>query len=652
MESSRSTHIKRLSFVGLLVTVGIIFGDIGTSPLYVLKAIVGDKPIEKELILGALSCIFWTLTLQTTLKYVVLTLRADNNGEGGILSLYALVRKASKQWVVFPAMLGACALLADGIITPSISVSSAIEGLRVINPDIPTVPIVISIITALFIIQQFGTNVVGKTFGPVMLVWFSMLAVLGLVQVSKRLDIFWAINPKYAYNLLFHYPSGFWLLGAVFLCTTGAEALYSDLGHCGRANIRVSWIFVKTCLLINYFGQGAWLLDQGEVGHLLNNRNPFYEIMPRSFLPFGIIIATTAAIIASQALISGTFTLVSEAMKLNLWPKMRVNYPTELRGQIYIPAMNWLLWLGCIFVVLYFKESGNMEAAYGLSITLTMLMTTLLLAQYLYIKRRNLFFPFILLIVYLSIELSFLAANLLKFAEGGWITLLISGALFFIMWIWYKARLIKDKLTEFEDFEPVLKKMRELSNDSTIAKYATNLVYMSAAPDASKIEKKIVYSIFQKQPKRADIYWIIHIEVLDTPYTTEYAVEKLVEDDVYRITFYLGFRVEQRINILFRKVVEELERNREVNIMSRYHSLKDYVTGDFKFVVLERYLPDEKELTSLERFVMRTYFFLSHYLSISEGKAFGLDTSVLVIEKVPLVLPKLQDFYPNLKRRK
>jgi len=643
-------HVQKLSLAGLLITIGIIFGDIGTSPLYVLKAIVGDKPINKNLILGALSCIFWTLTLQTTIKYVILTLRADNNGEGGILSLYALVRKRSK-WVVIPAMFGACALLADSIITPPISVSSAIEGLRVLNPDIPTIPIVIAIITVLFMIQQFGTAAVGKIFGPAMVVWFSMLAILGFSQIGSHLDIFLAINPKYAFDLLFLYPKGFWLLGAVFLCTTGAEALYSDLGHCGRPNIRISWIFVKICLLMNYFGQGAWLLNEGELGHLLNNRNPFYEIMSRQFLPFGIGIATLAAIIASQALISGTFTLVSEAMKLNLWPKMKVNYPTEARGQMYIGVMNWLLWLGCVFVVLYFKESGHMEAAYGLSITLTMLMTTILLAKYLYLHKWNLFFVFAVLIVYLSIELSFLAANLLKFSEGGWITLLISGALFFIMWIWYRARIIKDKFTEFEPFEPILRKLRELSSDFTIAKYATNLVYMSAAPSSNVIEKKISYSILQRQPKRADLYWIIHVEVLDTPYTTEYKVEKLIEDDVYRVTFYLGFRVEQRINILFRKVVQELQKNDEVNIMSRYHSLKDYVAGDFKFVVLERYLPDEKSLTSLERFVMRTYFFLSHHLSISEGKSFGLDTSSLVVEKVPLVVPQSQDFYPNLKRR-
>lgn len=650
MENGTHHHIQKLSLAGLLITIGIIFGDIGTSPLYVLKAIVGDKPIQKELVLGALSCIFWTLTLQTTIKYVILTLRADNNGEGGILSLYALVRKRSK-WAVIPAMFGACALLADSIITPPISVSSAIEGLQVVNPNIPTIPIVIAIITILFIIQQFGTNAVGKIFGPAMIVWFSMLAILGFTQIGIHLDIFLALNPKYAFELLFLYPNGFWLLGAVFLCTTGAEALYSDLGHCGRPNIRVSWIFVKTCLLVNYFGQGAWLLNEGELGHLLNNRNPFYEIMPRSFLPFGIGIATLAAIIASQALISGTFTLVSEAMKLNLWPKMKVNYPTEARGQMYIGVMNWLLWLGCVFVVLHFKESGNMEAAYGLSITLTMLMTTLLLSMYLYLHRWKLLFVFTLLLIYLAIELSFLAANLLKFSEGGWITLLISGALFFIMWIWYRARIIKDKFTEFEPFEPILRKLRELSSDFTIAKYATNLVYMSASPSADVIEKKISYSILQRQPKRADLYWIIHVEVLDTPYTTEYKVEKLIEDDVYRVTFYLGFRVEQRINILFRKVVEELQKNDEVNIMSRYHSLKDYVAGDFKFVVLERYLPDEKTLTSLERFVMRAYFVLSHYLSISEGKSFGLDTSSLVVEKVPLVVPQSQDFYPNLKRR-
>lgn len=643
-------HLQKLSAAGLLITIGIIFGDIGTSPLYVFKAIVGEKKISRELILGALSCIFWTLTLQTTLKYVILTLRADNKGEGGILSLYALVRKKAK-WIIIPAMFGACTLLADSIITPPISVASAIEGLLVVNDKIPTVPIVIAIITVLFLIQQFGSSTVGKLFGPVMCIWFVMLAILGFSQIGKHTDIFYALNPMYAIDLLSNYPKGFWLLGSVFLCTTGAEALYSDLGHCGRPNIRISWIFVKTCLLINYFGQGAWLLAEGDLGHLLAGRNPFYEIMPREFLLIGIGVSTLAAIIASQALISGTFTLVSEAMKLNIWPKMRVNYPTEARGQMYIPVMNWLLWFGCVGVVLYFRESGAMEAAYGLSITLTMLMTTILLSQYLRLKRWNIILIAVIVVTYLMIELSFLSANLLKFTDGGWITLLISSFLFFIMWVWHKARRIKDKFTEFEDFSPIMVKLRDLSSDFTISKYATNLVYMSAAPNEKVIEKKIAYSILQRQPKRADIYWIVHVEVLDTPYDTAYNVQKLVEDDVYRITFYLGFRVEQRINILFRKVVEELQKNGEVNIMSRYHSLKDSVAGDFKFVVLERYLPDEKTLTPFERFIMRAHFFLQHHLSISEGKSFGLDSSSLVVEKVPLVVPQTSDFYPNLTRK-
>ena len=415
--------MHKLSAAGLLVTLGIIYGDIGTSPLYVVKEIITDRVISKELIYGALSCIFWTLTLQTTLKYVIITLRADNNGEGGIFSLYALIRRR-KPYLIFPAIVGGCALLADGIITPPISVASAVEGLRMIEANIPTLPIVLVIITLLFFIQRVGTTIVGKAFGPMMLIWFSMLAILGLMSMTHDPKILASLNPYYAYNLLVNYPEGFWLLGAVFLCTTGAEALYSDLGHCGRKNIRVSWIFVKIALVLNYLGQGAWLLQfEGKSFHDLN---PFFSIMPSWFLLPGIIIATAAAIIASQALISGSFTLISEALRLNVWPKVTVKYPTETKGQLYVPSANWILWLGCIGVVLYFKESANMGAAYGLAITIAMLMTTFLLSNYLRKIKAPRWFVGIILLVYLSIEMAFLVANLQKFSHGGWVTLLIS----------------------------------------------------------------------------------------------------------------------------------------------------------------------------------------------------------------------------------
>ncbi len=633
--------MHKLSAAGLLVTLGIIYGDIGTSPLYVVKEIITDRVISKELIYGALSCIFWTLTLQTTLKYVIITLRADNNGEGGIFSLYALIRRR-KPYLIFPAIVGGCALLADGIITPPISVASAVEGLRMIEANIPTLPIVLVIITLLFFIQRVGTTIVGKAFGPMMLIWFSMLAILGLMSMTHDPKILASLNPYYAYNLLVNYPEGFWLLGAVFLCTTGAEALYSDLGHCGRKNIRVSWIFVKIALVLNYLGQGAWLLQfEGKSFHDLN---PFFSIMPSWFLLPGIIIATAAAIIASQALISGSFTLISEALRLNVWPKVTVKYPTETKGQLYVPSANWILWLGCIGVVLYFKESANMGAAYGLAITIAMLMTTFLLSNYLRKIKAPRWFVGIILLVYLSIEMAFLVANLQKFSHGGWVTLLISLGFIGVMWIWFKGRKIKNRLTEFVNLRDYLPTLQELSHDTSVPKFATHLVYLTSADHLMDVESKIMYSILQKQPKRADIYWFVHIHVDDKPYTMEYKVDFVVPQDVIKVEFKLGFRVEQKINFYFRKVIEDLMKNHEVDVTSRYTSLsKQNITGDFRFVVLQRHLSYENELSAYERIIMDLYFTLDKF-ALTEVKAFGLDTSSVIVEKVPLVIAPKKEF--------
>ena len=639
--SENHNTIHKLSAAGLIVTLGIIYGDIGTSPLYVVKEIITDRVISKELIYGALSCIFWTLTLQTTLKYVVITLRADNNGEGGIFSLYALIRRR-KPYLIFPAIIGGCALLADGVITPPISVASAVEGLRMIEADIPTVPIVLVIITALFFIQRVGTTIVGKAFGPMMLIWFTMLAGLGLMSMTHDPKILASFNPYYAYNLLVNYPEGFWLLGAVFLCTTGAEALYSDLGHCGRNNIRVSWIFVKVALVLNYLGQGAWLLQfEGKSFHDIN---PFFSIMPSWFLLPGIIIATAAAIIASQALISGSFTLISEALRLNVWPKVTVKYPTETKGQLYVPSANWILWIGCIGVVLYFKESSNMGAAYGLAITIAMLMTTFLLANYLRKIKAPRWFVSIILLVYLSIEISFLIANLQKFSHGGWVTLLISIGFIAVMWVWFKGRKIKNRLTEFVNLRDYLPTLQELSHDNSVPKFATHLVYLTSADHLMDVESKIMYSILQKQPKRADIYWFVHIHVDDKPYTMEYKVDFVVPQDVIKVEFKLGFRVEQKINFYFRKVIEDLMKNHEVDVTSRYNSLsKQNITGDFRFVVLQRHLSYENELSAYERIIMDLYFTLDRF-ALTEVKAFGLDTSSVIVEKVPLVIAPKKEF--------
>lgn len=650
-------NLKKVTPVGLIIALGIVYGDLGTSPLYVFNAIIRDRVISEELILGGLSCIIWTLTLQTTLKYIILTLKADNNGEGGIFSLFALIRR-QKKWLVFPAMIGGAAVLADGIITPSITVTSAIEGLRQIPffGDISgdaIVYIVVGILIALFFSQQFGTASIGKLFGPIMFFWFLMLAVLGSMHLFDVLYIFKAFNPWFAIKLLTIYPNGFWILGAVFLCTTGAEALYSDLGHCGRRNIRISWIYVKISLIINYLGQGAWLLShhQGKIftKEIIDNGfNPFYGIMPESFKMIGVVVATVAAIIASQALISGSFTLISESMRLNLWPKMKINYPTEERGQLYIPGINTLLLIGCVGITLYFRTSSNMEAAYGLAITLCMLATSILFANYLVSKRTPKILIYLYLIVYLSIEMSFLIANLEKFPHGGFVTLIVGGGLFCIMYVWFRARRIKNRYIEFVRLDQYLPTMQELSNDMTIPKYATHLVYLTSANNPKEIEHKIIYSILNRKPKRADIYWFVHVDTQDDPYTADYTVETIIPNEVIRVELRLGFRMEPRINIMFRKVVQDMVANKEVNITSRYESLqKNNVVGDFQFIVMEKFLSQDNELPIFEKLIMKLYFWIK-IASLSEERGFGLEQSNVTIEKFPLIVAPVRKL--KLKR--
>ena len=641
MDTSHKDLHSKLTLGGLLISLGIIYGDIGTSPLYVMKAILGDYIINADIVLGGVSAVFWTLTLQTTIKYVLITLSADNHGEGGIFALYALVKKTKIRWLIVPAIIGGSALLADGIITPPISVSSAVEGIKTFYPEINTIPIVIGILFILFSIQQFGSKLVGKFFAPMMLIWFVMLAVLGIIQITKHPEVFKAINPYYAYQLLSIHPDGFFVLGFVFLCTTGAEALYSDMGHCGRKNIRISWIFVKTALVLNYFGQAAYLIHhEGQTLQNLGgkNGNPFYLIMEDWFQPIGIVIATLAAVIASQALISGSFTLINEAMRLNFWPKVKIKYPTELKGQLYIPSINWLLFAGCVGIVLHFEESNNMEHAYGLAIILCMIMTTILLNFYLIMKRVKLYFIVPLITIYLLIEFSFLAANITKFADGGYVTLIIASVLISIMTIWYSAKQINKTYTKLVKIEDYKKVLVELSADLTIPKYATHLVYMTNAGRTDEIEEKVMYSILQKRPKRADIYWFVHVNILSEPYKAQYKVTEIVKDDLYRVDFNLGFREPTKINLMFREVIKDMVKKGEVDITSRYESLnKNNIIGDFKFVLSEKFLSNDSRLRWREKLIMNSYFLLKK-LSLSEESAFGLDSSSVKIEKFPLVL--------------
>ena len=640
-----NTHLKKLSAAGMLVTMGIIFGDIGTSPLYTFQVLLKEGgTVDTALVLGCISCVFWTLTMQTTFKYVFITLQADNKGEGGIFSLYALVRRYGK-WLSIPAIIGAGTLLADGIITPPMSVTSAIEGLGLL-PSLSKIMvpgsdlilgIVIGIIVLLFFFQQFGTKVVGSSFGPVMLCWFSMLAIVGALEIYHFPEIFKALNPIYAARLLIDHPNGFWLLGAVFLCTTGAEALYSDLGHCGKKNIQYTWIFVKTALVLNYLGQGAWVLTRPD-GFNFQGINPFFEIVPHQFLLPSIIIATLATIIASQALISGSFTLISEAVSMHFWPKITIKYPTNIRGQIYIPSINWLLCGGCIAVELYFKTSENMSAAYGFSITIAMLMTTILMFYFMrYVKHWPLWIVVIIACVFVTVELSFFVANSVKIVKRLFF-LVFEVGLIFTMYIWFKARKITNRFLTFVDLKEQIPILQALSEDLSIPKYCTHLIYLTKANNSKQIEQKNIYSIFSRKPKRADVYWFIHVETTDEPFTMEYSVEEMADDKVIRVEFRLGFRIQPKINVLFRKVVEEMVANREIDITSRYESLQKFRLGaDFRFVIMEKFLSYENEFSASDDYILRSYFAIKK-MSLSDTKAFGLDTSETHVEKIPLVI--------------
>ncbi len=627
---------QKLSTAGILVSLGIIYGDIGTSPLYVFKAIVGESIISEDLVLGGVSCVFWTLTLITSIKYVYLALNADNKGEGGIFALYALVRRYKARWVVYLAIIGCATLISDGFITPAISISSAVEGLTINNPSIPTVPIVIIILILLFFFQQFGTSVVGKTFGPIMMVWFLTLGTFGMLHLVQNPSVLKALNPYYAINLLTQYPGGFWLLGAVFLCTTGAEALYSDLGHCGKHNIRVGWGFVKICLLINYFGQAAWLLTLE--GSTLNGQIPFYAIVPDGLLIFSIVIATMAAVIASQALISGTFTLVNEAMKLKLWPSTKVRYPSQIKGQIYLPTINWILLAGTILVVLIFRESSAMEGAYGLAITVDMLMTTTLLVYFFTTAKKSRLRSSLLALVFFSLEGMFLVSNLSKFEHGGWFTFTIAFFFFGLMFTLVKARGLRDRHTEFVDLKHYVPMIQDLQADTSIPKEATNLVYMAVADSKRSIDSNIVYSIFKKRPKRADVYWFIHVDTVDSPYTSKYSIDTIIPKKCFFIRIKLGFKSDHRVNMLFNRILHDMAENAEIDLVSHYDSLKKHsMPADFKFIILHSLASIDSEISTFDSLIIQGYRFIKRF-SLSTEELYGLELANVEVERVPIMV--------------
>ena len=644
-EISAACNHNKVSLWGLLITLGIVFGDIGTSPLYVMKAVLHTgETIDQRTILGALSCIIWTLTLQTTIKYVCVALRADNNGEGGILALYALLRRLKSKWIYILAIIGASTLLADGIITPAITVTTAIEGLESISPHLPVIPITLAIITIIFFVQRFGTESIGKSFGVFMLLWFLLLGIVGIISITSYPLILKAFNPYYAALLLAKSPQWFLILGAVFLCTTGAEALYSDLGHCGRKNITISWAFVKTMLILNYLGQGAWVLSHVQTASTVN---PFFSIMPQSMLFFAIIMATGAAIVASQALISGTFSILSEAMNLHFWPRMRIKHPTQVKGQLYIPVINLAMYIGVVLIILLFRDSSHMEAAYGLAITITMLMTTLLLGCYLHTKGVSRLIMILFIGAYCTIEGIFLAANLSKFLAGGWCTMLIGGILFLMMYVWIRAIKIRAHYISSKPLDDYYQIISDIKADMSIPKYASNLVYINHASKEGTVDDKLVYSIINKQPKRADHYWLINMDFVDTPDTLEYDCKVLIPNTLYNITMHIGFRIEPRVSLYLRQVVEDLVANKKVDLTSNYPSLrKNGISGDFRFIIIHRVYYPENSVNRQQNLLMNFYALISK-IGIDEPKALGLDTSMVMVERVPLIIDHRMD---NIRR--
>ncbi|MDT2831170.1 KUP/HAK/KT family potassium transporter [Vagococcus carniphilus] len=638
---------------GALVAMGVVYGDIGTSPLYVMKAIIegndGLANVSTDFILGSVSLIFWTLTLLTTVKYVMIALNADNHGEGGIFSLYTLVKKSGK-FLLFPAMIGGATLLADGVLTPAVTVTTAIEGLRGIprfydafgNNQHVIVVITMVIIFGLFMIQRLGTQKVGTAFGPIMLGWFTFLGVMGVINFADNLSVLKALNPYYAFHLLVssENKAGIFILGSVFLATTGAEALYSDLGHAGRKNIRVSWPYIKVCLTLNYFGQAAWLISvkDNPTFQSIEMLNPFFRMMPKSLTVVGVVFATLAAIIASQSLISGSYTLVSEAIKLRLLPRMKIVYPTDQKGQLYIPAVNTLLMIGCLSIVVTFRTSAHMESAYGLAITITMLMTTLLLLFYLLQRGVPKLLSYTIFIFFAVIESIFFISSATKFLHGGYVAVFMALVIFGIMMIWHRGNIIQERESDKVSLCDYKEQLRELSQDTELPEYQTNIVFLTTKLKGHRVGKEIMYSILDKRPKRAKVYWFVNVFVTDEPYTKEYYVDMMGTDYIVNVQLRLGFRMNQEVNVYLRQIVQELmEEGKLPKQPQKYSIMKGREVGDFAFVLIREELTRVTSLSTIDTMVMQAKLAIKK-IAFDPARWFGLEYSDVIVEHVPLVI--------------
>lgn len=657
--------LEKISLAGMLVTLGIVYGDIGTSPLYVMNAIIGDAgtmgQTSADYIIGSISLIFWTLMIVTTFKYVLIAMKADNNHEGGIFALYALVRKHAK-WLIFPALIGGAALLADGTLTPAVTVTSAIEGLKnqkfgsvaFSNSQFDVLLITTAVLLGLFMIQRFGTGTIGKSFGPVMVLWFGFLSVVGVINLMHYPAVLKALSPYYAIELLVSPVNkvGIFILGSVFLATTGAEALYSDMGHVGRKNIYATWPLVYGALFLNYLGQGAWVINhaQDDAFKRMSDINPFYEMLPGHWRLFGIVVATLAAIIASQALITGSYTLVDEAIGLKFLPRLVVKHPSNVKNQIYIANVNWILCAVTLGVVWYFQSSQHMEAAYGLAITVTMLMTTVLLSEFLTTKLNR---PLALTIAtfFGAIETIFLVASLVKFIHGGYLTLLIMLAILYVMWVWYfgnKRREHYERASEYVSLLDYRDQLAELSADEQIPLFTTNLVYMTKIKGNYHIKRNTMYSILDKDPKRAKVYWFVTVNETNVPYESNYTVDMLGTKNIVNVQLYLGFRKEQSVGVYLHQIVDNLvEQGVLEPQVPKYSTMKNRKVGGFKFVIINEQPADlvvSDQLKALDKRLIGGRIYLQN-ITASPVKWYGLEFSNVVEESTPLFIARRKDEY-------
>ncbi|WP_420868069.1 KUP/HAK/KT family potassium transporter [Bifidobacterium simiarum] len=655
----------RVTLAMAIVALGVVYGDIGTSPLYMAQSFVsgqgGIQYADRQSVLGLLSLLFWSVTLITTVKYVLIAMRIDNKGEGGIFALYSMVRRYGK-WLAYPAMIGGAAFLADSVLTPAVSISSAVEGLQTIPQLEPifdandnlTLMITVCIIVVLFAIQSRGTESIGKVFGIVVMIWFSFLAVVGVANLGTDWTVFAALNPWYGIDFLLFDPgnkAGLAVMGTVFLATTGAEALYSDMGHVGRGNIYATWPFIKIALILNYFGQGAWILrnQHNESLYGIKSLNPFFQMMTPSLRSVAVVLSVAAGVIASQALITGAFTMVSEATGLNWMPHLQVRYPARTRGQLYIPAVNIVLCAATLSVLAMFKDSEHITAAYGLALTITMITTTILLAAYIWCAWKRRVFAIVFAILFLAIQTLFFIASMSKFLHGGWFTMLLTLAILGIMVTWDQGTKVERSQRRHMWPKEFLPALDALHRDFKIPYYADNLVYLTSDPELRRLDTDIFYSIFANHPKRARAWWAVSVQVTDDPFTREYSVENFGTSFLFRVRIRLGFKVSQNVATYLHQIMHDLINDgtlpRQTVIYPKVD--EDPEIGTIQYVLVHKALMPESKITSRGATSLRVKYAIRH-LAGNPVKWFGLSAYNPVVEVQPLFVSTNK--VPALKR--